>query len=357
MQNVGPTQVTPDRKFAASPGGPAFGLETIDHLVPFHVSTRVLAYDDELQSPTAVHAAVDEHETPDSEDGYENTFGDDTIDQDAPFHNSVKVCVLLPFTLPALPTAMQALEPEHETPENEEVATPGGFTLGSRDQELPFQNSAKVLVGVMPFCVGPVARAPTATHAVGPEHEMPLRILRPDHAPGSGVMDHVEPFHISAKGTVGPDWPPLKPTARQSEVETQLTPSNPAFVEPAGLGEGTIDHDDPSQLSAKVDAPVVPELLPTATQKDDPIQATPPKLVCSALDGLGFGLVVQMGAVRPDAEANVAGTPIMPIMRAIPTLNSTASRIMFVRTLASCRRKSVPDRGQSPRSNGQDCLI
>jgi hypothetical protein len=43
------------------------GLETIDHLAPFHVSTNVLLYL-ESQSPTAVHVVAAVHETPDRYD-------------------------------------------------------------------------------------------------------------------------------------------------------------------------------------------------------------------------------------------------------------------------------------------------
>jgi hypothetical protein len=213
-------------------------------------------------------------------------------------------------------------------------------------------------VGVEPFCNGPVAWEPTATHAVAAEHETPSRTLRPDHAPDNGVTDHVEPFHISAKGTDESDWPPLEPTATQSEVETQLTPFKSAYVAPVGSGEGTIDQDDPFQLSTKVDPPAVPPaLLPTAMQNDAPTHATPLKVTSSALGGLGLGLVVQMGAARPEAEANVAGAPIMPRGRVTTTPNSTTSRITLVRTFAYCRRQSVLDRGQCPPFIGQDCPI
>jgi hypothetical protein len=81
-------QVTPLRLL------PAFGAGegTIDQKLPFHSSINVtksaLAFS---YSPTAQHWVAEEHVTASNSFGNEFTFGDDTIDQEVPFHCSISV--------------------------------------------------------------------------------------------------------------------------------------------------------------------------------------------------------------------------------------------------------------------------
>jgi hypothetical protein len=72
---------------------PSSGLETIDQVVPFHISVKVLTMlllllvDD----PTAMQESSDVHATPDNELLSVPTSGLETIDQAVPFHVSISV--------------------------------------------------------------------------------------------------------------------------------------------------------------------------------------------------------------------------------------------------------------------------
>ena len=87
---------------------PRTGVETIDQLNPFQVSTRT----EEPALPTATQSVELTHETPTRMSAWPLVLGLGTIDHTCPFQDSVKV-VEDPVTVP---TAMQKFGPVQETP-------------------------------------------------------------------------------------------------------------------------------------------------------------------------------------------------------------------------------------------------
>jgi hypothetical protein len=128
----------------ATPWG--LGVVWIDQLVPFHCSASVPV----LELPTAVHAVLDVHDTPES--GAPDGLGVVWIDQLVPFHCSASVPVL------ELPTAVHAVLDVHDTPESQLEVAPDGLGVVWSDQLVPFHCSASVasvkeLVSVVPTAV------------------------------------------------------------------------------------------------------------------------------------------------------------------------------------------------------------
>ncbi len=246
------------------------------------------------------------------------------MDHDVPSQSSTRVPVLLPSELPPLPTAVHQSAPTHDTAESDADGV-AGSGLETADQVTPFHCSIRVPVGTGPWVPDPsaISREPTAKHADGPEHEMPVNAER---VPGTSRTDQPTPFQRSESGRREPGGPALEPTAMQSVVDGQLTADSEGPV-PGAFGEGTIDHLVPSQSSVSVD----PNEKPTAMQNDEPMHETPPRLLSIVPGGFGLAMVDQMGAVRPDAEAGPAPLPITPASKDSPP-SSTTTRARFICT-------------------------
>ncbi|TMM17637.1 MAG: hypothetical protein E6G01_05510 [Actinobacteria bacterium] len=86
---------------------------------------------------------------------------------------------------------------------------------------------------------------------------------------GVGDIAHDVPFHVSARVIPRPF---TSPTAMQLFAEVQSTEERvPSLPIPGALAVDCIDHDFPSQRSARVD----PSWLPTAMQLLVDVQETP----------------------------------------------------------------------------------
>jgi hypothetical protein len=71
---------------------PLFGLDTIDHTLPFHDSISVRSSELPFRyRPIAMHEVPDTHETSLSSLKPVPLFGLDTIDHTLPFHDSISV--------------------------------------------------------------------------------------------------------------------------------------------------------------------------------------------------------------------------------------------------------------------------
>src|SRR6516162_11253313 len=118
--------------------------------------------------------------------------------------------------------AMQAEVAVQETPSKPLGSAPGRLGVFWIFQVLPFQDSAR-LTGVLKlFAAGPAAMQ---NEGIGQETAAsPLAEAR--GRMGVGWMDHVLPFHRSAKVTCVPELLISNPTASQDAA--QETPSNAA---------------------------------------------------------------------------------------------------------------------------------
>ena len=129
--------------------------------VPFHRSANAPA----LEPPTAVQAEDDVHATPDKNAPAGPGAG--WICQLVPFQRSTSTLRGVPGDDPATaPTAVQAEGDAHATPARK---APAGLGAGWTRQLLPSHRSASALPGV------PGADPPTAVHAVGEVHDTPTR--------------------------------------------------------------------------------------------------------------------------------------------------------------------------------------
>src|SRR5439155_137795 len=118
----------------------AFGLATIDHAVPFHRSTSVIASEDgedRTAAPTAKQLVAETHDTSFSEFS-PCLLGLVTIDHAVPFHRSAKVRVPNP-PLSVVPTAMQNVALRQATLSN--ALSKPRLGLTTRDHALPVQCS------------------------------------------------------------------------------------------------------------------------------------------------------------------------------------------------------------------------
>ena len=124
--------------------------------------------------------------------------------------------------MPVRPTAMQLDGLVQETPSKPLGSAPGRSGVFWISQVLPFQDSAR-LTGVLKlFAAGPAAMQ---NEGIGQETAAsPLAEAR--GRLGVGWMDHVLPFHRSAKVTCVPELLISNPTASQDAA--QETPSNAA---------------------------------------------------------------------------------------------------------------------------------
>src|SRR5215469_251878 len=108
MQAEAATHDTPKRLLLAAG---LFTLGTIDHLAPFHDSISVSPPPVVVvESPTAVQAVADTHDTAERSPPARPLFGLGTIDHLVPFHDSTSV---LPVRV-RRPTAVQSVADTHD---------------------------------------------------------------------------------------------------------------------------------------------------------------------------------------------------------------------------------------------------
>ncbi len=176
------------------------------------------------------------------------------------------------FWPPAVPTTMHEVIAVQETAEREAVsAGRDGVEIGVHAD--PDHCSAKAAVVGSPC--DPTARHQSSTH------DTPVNAFAPAlHVPGTVAIDHSMPFQISDIGIEGSAESagsvPLDPTATHSVVDTQSTDSRRTLVEPTGFGVGKADHVVPFQISAKdsVGVELSPPNHPTAMHQAAPTQLT-----------------------------------------------------------------------------------
>ena len=143
MHARGDVQRTPASSLEIAPLG--LPVCWMDHFVPFQRSANVA--DGPLlgcQSPTAVHAMRDTHETP-----FKNAsaapagVGLVWVVQRFPFQRSTRVWMMLPAWVE--PTATHAFAEVQAIPSKPELVEPLGLGVCTMDHFLPFQRSASVL--------------------------------------------------------------------------------------------------------------------------------------------------------------------------------------------------------------------
>jgi hypothetical protein len=190
---------------------------------------------------------------------------------------------------PELPTAQQSELLTQATPERTLDVDRFGLGVGTIDHVAPFHCSARV----GPIPVVWLEATPTAQQSEVLTQATPERKLTDEVVLGVGTMDQALPFHCSANVCPGaPLMGKVCPTAQQSEVLTQATPERRENVEGFGLGVGTMDQMLPFHCSIKV-WPVPPlwlklSLKPTVQQSAALRQATPERLlVCEVVLGVG----------------------------------------------------------------------
>ncbi len=144
------------------------------------------------------------------------------------------------------PTAVQRIDEEQDTPLSSLSVAPVGLGVDWRSHSVPFQRSASVTYVPELFL-----SSPTAMQAVDEEHDIPTRtfVVAPL---GLGVdwTAHSVPFQRSARVTSAPELLIYSPTAVQAVDEEQDTAPNQLYVAPVGLATDWIDHSVPFQRSA-----------------------------------------------------------------------------------------------------------
>src|SRR5580692_5254003 len=100
-------------------------------------------------------------------------------------------------------------------------------------------------------------------------------------------IDHAVPFHASAR-VIEVEVPSPPPTAWQEAADVQDTPESWLPIDPLGLGVFSIDHLVPFHASARVTfVPPLSVLYPTAVQVAAELQDTPESWTHSAAVGSG----------------------------------------------------------------------
>ncbi len=234
-----------------SPGPVGFGVVWIAQLVPFHRSANVSSRPPTPTwvVPTAVQAAVEVHET--AKSSLSAGFGVVWIDQLVPFQASATVQTVSGSALVTkVPTAVHAFIEVHDTPDRLPDEPVGSWlAVVWIDQLVPFQRSANR---------DPPAESPTAVQAVDEVHDTPKSWL----PAGFGVLwtDQLVPFHRSARAAtlVPVSGSPVYPTAVQAAGEGHDTATRALATTPGGLELVWIDQPVPFQRSAKPTLPAVP---------------------------------------------------------------------------------------------------
>jgi hypothetical protein len=277
-QVVGLKQSTPSTKLASL--AEELGVATIVQAVPFHVSASDWDVPDAFVSPTAWQNTAPAHDT--ALNSAESPlgrvpFGLVTMVHAVPFHISVSVTVEVPEA--AVPTAMQNEPPLQETPKKSLSPEPAGLGLVTMFQAVPFHCSMRVEV------VAPATDEPTATQSVALAQETALSCDW-SVAGGAGAVAavHAVPSHCSMRGRL---VEPTSPTAAQKLVPTQDTPFSVGDPVRAGLAMGV--HVVPSQRSMKL--PVAALVDPTAMQNAEVVHDTPSRKSWSDVPVLGVTAV------------------------------------------------------------------
>jgi len=175
------------------PGG--VGLATSDHLVPFHCSSTVLNamrlpdFPATKRYPAAMQKVGPVHETPSR---YVLSVADAlalgvaTIDHVWPFHRSTRLVFAVAPVLIWNPTAKQLLALVHETPNSVAYRAPAGLGLATIDHALPFHRSTNVL----PVPIAAPSDSPTAKQVLAFTHDTPCSsLLAGVAAPADGIAN------------------------------------------------------------------------------------------------------------------------------------------------------------------------
>jgi hypothetical protein len=188
-QLVGTEHDTPVSWLLAAMAG--LGLDTPIHRVPCHLTTSVRTGSDvDRRTPTAVHELRFTHVTPSSPFSAFPGLGLARIVQWVPSQRSISV--LWVECVKREPTAKHAVLVAHATPNNKLDVAPTGFGLGTIDQRLPSQRSVSVR-GTLPETV----KLPTAKQRVGLGHDTPFNWVSTDAGFGLATIDQLVPFHRS----------------------------------------------------------------------------------------------------------------------------------------------------------------
>ncbi len=115
---------------------------------------------------------------------------------------------------------------------------------------------------------------------------------------GVGWVTQVDPFHASARVTLGPELLCVSPTATQAMVEVQDTPRSPLEIAPGGLGVGWVTQVDPFHASARVTrSPNLFDDAPTAMHAEALVQERAIRMPFGAV-GLGVLTIDHPDAAR-----------------------------------------------------------
>lgn len=283
----------------------------MDQALPFQCSARVSGrlFGPVSAKPTAQQSEALRQASPDKALVCEGlVLGVATIDQALPFHCKARVCSGRPLRL--RPTAQQSEKLMQVTPWRSLL---GELVLGvvTMDQALPFQCSARVWVATEPMLEIPTAQQSEVLTQATPSRRLVCELVL-----GVVTMDQALPFQCSAR--VSSEEPlPLSavPTAQQSELLAQLTPMRSLVCEGLVLGVVTMDHTLPFQCWATLwTVPPLKKVPPTAQQSDAVTQATPDKGVFPGAEtidqvnllALAAGLAVRAPTARVATMNTVA---------------------------------------------------
>jgi hypothetical protein len=139
----------------------------------------------------------------------------------------------------ASPTAAHDVEDAQDT---EFITDSGVAVVDWIAQLVPFQRSAKKL---------PLPAEPTASQNEELVQETPSNTETDPPGPGTVCIDHADPFHDSAIGTILPSVPSPPPTEIQLDSDTHDTEVK-LLMGPPGLGVDKIDHSVPFHRSENV---------------------------------------------------------------------------------------------------------
>jgi hypothetical protein len=223
-----------------------------------------------------------------------------------PFQLSTNVAVTeLPpsFTGYALPTAVHASAPEHDTESNRESVAPDGDGAAFMLQAAPFHDSTNGRITSRPFEV-----SPTAMHSSDETQETAVSVF--GWSPGGlGVvwMAHAAPLQSSAKVTSAPVLLDDEPTATQFVAAMHVTPARLDPVAPVGIGVDCRVHATPFHVCV-IASTTPPALvsLPVAMQAFAAVQKTPSKV---ALDAPGLAVFSMAQAAPFHVSERPCSTP------------------------------------------------
>jgi hypothetical protein len=162
---------------------------------------------------------------------------------------STRVCASPLVVSENHPTDQQFEAVEHTVPSKEFTGDEVTSCVGAIDHAEPFHRSARLCA---PVSLGSVA-SPTAQQSAELTHVTPKsRFSSPTLVSGVGTIDQAVPSQCSARVCTSSLLDPPRPTAQQSDEVAQVTPDNTLVCDKLVLGEATMFHVLPSQCSAKV---------------------------------------------------------------------------------------------------------